>query len=163
MKLRYYIDHEFIEDSRTIDLVSTGIVCEDGRDLYIEYTGVDWSKANDWVLANVKPHLNDQKAISRGEARWKIWELIEAGEHPPEFWGYYCDYDWVALCQLYGAMTDLPEGWPMFCMDLKQLAVELGDPELPKPTFEHHALADAQWNYQVHRFLAAHQYGLEIS
>ena len=37
---------------------------------------------------------------------------------------YYADYDWVALCQLYGRMLDLPGRWPMFCRDLKQLSCD---------------------------------------
>jgi hypothetical protein len=44
---------------------------------------------------------------------------------------------------------DLPAGWPMFCMDLKQLAVSLGNPDLhalvPQDGPEHNALADARW------------------
>lgn len=32
--MKYFFDTEFIEDGRTIDLVSIGIVCEDGREYY---------------------------------------------------------------------------------------------------------------------------------
>jgi hypothetical protein len=71
----------------------------------------------------------------------------------PEFWGYYADYDWVAVCQLFGRMVDLPKGWPMYCRDLKQWCDELGNPHLPGQTGEHHALADAQWNREAWRFL----------
>lgn len=38
-----------------------------------------------------------------------------------EFYGYYCDYDWVAFCALFGKMIDLPKGFPMYCKDLKQM------------------------------------------
>ena len=38
----------------------------------------------------------------------------------PQFYGYYCDYDWVVLCWLFGRMIDLPKGFPMFAFDLKQ-------------------------------------------
>jgi hypothetical protein len=73
----------------------------------------------------------------------------------PEFWGFYADYDWVVLCQLFGAMVDLPKGWPMYCRDLKQWADELGNPALPEQgKGEHHALADAKWNRQAWEFLA---------
>jgi hypothetical protein len=51
-------------------------------------------------------------------------------------------------------MMDLPKGWPMFCMDLKQLCVLKGDPRLPEQTStEHHALADARWNRDIYRWL----------
>lgn len=32
--MRYFFDTEFYEDGKTIDLVSIGIVAEDGRELY---------------------------------------------------------------------------------------------------------------------------------
>ena len=38
----------------------------------------------------------------------------------PEFYAYYADYDWVVFCWLFGRMVDLPEGFPMYCIDLKQ-------------------------------------------
>lgn len=39
---------------------------------------------------------------------------------PPTFYAYYADYDWVLFCTLFGAMVDLPTGFPMYCIDLKQ-------------------------------------------
>ena len=36
------------------------------------------------------------------------------------FYAYYADYDWVVFCQLFGTMMQLPEGFPMYCIDLKQ-------------------------------------------
>lgn len=33
---RYFYDTEFIEDGKTIDLISIGVVCEDGREFYAE-------------------------------------------------------------------------------------------------------------------------------
>lgn len=48
----------------------------------------------------------------------------------PVFIGYYCDYDWVLFCSLFGKMIELPEGFPMFCIDLKQMLDEaLNDAE----------------------------------
>ena len=37
-----------------------------------------------------------------------------------EFYAYYSDYDWVVFCSLFGRMIDLPKGFPMYCIDLKQ-------------------------------------------
>lgn len=39
----------------------------------------------------------------------------------PEFYAYYADYDWVVFCWLFGRMIDLPNGFPMYCKDLKQV------------------------------------------
>jgi hypothetical protein len=38
----------------------------------------------------------------------------------PQFYSYFADYDWVAFCWLFGKMMDLPKGFPMYCIDLKQ-------------------------------------------
>lgn len=148
--MRFWIDTEFIEDGRTIDLLSIGVAAEDGRTYYAEPAEADRSRADSWVESNVIPHL-----CGPVKARHEIAsDLIEFFGGAPEIWGYYADYDWVALCQLYGRMIDLPEGWPMFCRDVKQMCVDLGNPKLPEQTStEHHALADAVWTKQAWDFL----------
>lgn len=71
-----------------------------------------------------------------------------------EFWAYYGSYDWVVLCQLFGAMIDLPGGFPMYINDVKQWCKQLGNPRLPEQTKgEHHALIDARWVKTAWHFL----------
>lgn len=97
-----------------------------------------------------------------------------------QFYGYFADYDWVVFCWLFGKMIDIPTGFPMYCIDLKQVLDEkalrwCGNiqqkssifcddfeskldsikscKDYPKQTNEHHALADARWNYQLYKFL----------
>ena len=98
-----------------------------------------------------------------------------------KFYGYYADYDWVVFCWLFGKMINLPTGFPMYCIDLKQTLDEENklycsntETELrikkgvnyihqeyniknhinyPKQTNEHNALADAKWNYELYKFL----------
>jgi hypothetical protein len=149
--MRIWFDTEFIEDGKTINLISIGMVREDGKELYLQNIDADYSKANRWVMDNVVRHL---EPLSTGKSRDYIAAeiVIFAGEKP-EFWAYYADYDWVVLCQLYGRMIDLPSGWPMYCRDLKQLADERGV-RLPEQTSqEHHALADARWVRESHLWL----------
>ena len=55
--MKYWYDTEFIEDGKTIDLISIGIVCEDGRELYLQSVEFDPRKASKWVQENVLPHL----------------------------------------------------------------------------------------------------------
>lgn len=153
-RTRIWFDTEFIEDGRTIDLISIGMVREDGQYLYLENSECDVSCASDLVRENVLPHLRGGGAQM---ARSEIAEAVRkfAGEHP-EFWAYYADYDWVALCQLFGTMMQLPKGWPMFCLDIMQEAHRLGNPELPSiGKDEHNALADAKWNQSAWEFLCA--------
>jgi hypothetical protein len=137
--MKIWFDTEFIDDGHTIDLISIGMVAEDGREYYAELAECDHSRADEWVKDNVLVHLTGEV-----KPRSKIaQDIIEFCGPSPEVWAYYADYDWVALCQLYGRMMDLPDGFPMYCRDLKQEADRLGR-NLPEK-IEHHALADAHW------------------
>ena len=55
--MRYFYDTEFLEDGRTIDLISIGIVAEDGRELYLVNANAPWSRIrrHDWLMDNVVP------------------------------------------------------------------------------------------------------------
>lgn len=133
-------DTEFIEDGRTIDLLSIGLVRYDGETYYAEPEEADRSRASDWVVENVLPNLTGPM-----KPRAQIaGEIIDFAGPNPEFWAYYADYDWVALCQLYDTMMDLPAGWPMYYRDLKQYADERGV-ELYQDDSNHNALGDALW------------------
>lgn len=52
-------DTEFLEDGKTIDLISIGIVCEDGREYYAINSDADWDRIrkDDWLMDNVVRHL----------------------------------------------------------------------------------------------------------
>jgi hypothetical protein len=58
--MRYYIDTEFIEDGRTIELISIGIVSEDGREHYAINYDCDFEKASNWVKENVLSQLPEK-------------------------------------------------------------------------------------------------------
>jgi hypothetical protein len=153
--MKYFLDTEFLENGPSFPLIllSIGIVDENGREFYAVNADAPLELANDWVKANVIPHLGGpQVGIKTIGSHVLPWIGLDAGK--PEFWGYYADYDWVVFCQLFGTMMDLPKGWPMYCRDIKQLCDSLGNPKLPKQTStEHNALADAKWNLEAYKFL----------
>ena len=183
--MKYWLDTEFIEDGKIIDLISIGIVAEDGRELYAQRDAANFKAGHDWLWRNVYPSLlhfnfrtggracernrmadtlrdiHEGRCAKHEECAWysDIRGMVRAFCDPdkydkPEFWGYYADYDWVVLCQLFGTMMDLPKGWPKYCRDIKQLCDDKGNPKLPEQgRGEHHALADARWNKQVWEFL----------
>jgi len=156
--MKYYIDTEFIEYPHTIDLISIGIKCEDGREFYAISADFDSSKASKWVKKNVITKLEKPEKCDRwmpyGQIKTEILNFI--GNDKPEFWGYYADYDWVVFCWLFGSMIDLPNGWPMYCRDLKQLMDTVSinrKVSFPAPKGEHNALIDAIWNKKLHQYL----------
>lgn len=159
---RIFIDLEFLEDGKTIELISLGAVSDNGREFYAEFSEFDRNSCtHEWLKENVIPHLTGNT-----EPREAIAERFKefAGEYP-EFWADYGAYDWVGLCQLYGRMIDLPKGWPMFIRDIQQFK-EQSCPitfkfyqKHPNDGPEHNALADAweckhRWNAIEGRRLA---------
>lgn len=157
--MKYFLDTEFIERGAglPIELISLAIVSEDGRELYSISEQFDYGHANQWVKDNVLPHIGNGAKLSNEHLSERIRAFV-AGDHRPVFWGYYADYDWVVFCQIFGAMIDLPKGWPMYCRDLKQWCDDLGNPKLPaQDSTEHNALNDARWNRKVFDFLSNRQ------
>lgn len=205
--MKYFFDTEFHEYNitdlnhqrrPTIDLISIGVIAEDGREFYRVSDGFDINAAcgNDWLRENVVKPLCmeidpatewDERAHTNTNTVYDVItqnrtrsELVKSNynikqdvlafigdDKAPEFYAYYADYDWVVFCWLFGRMIDLPDGFPMYCRDLKQsldeAAVTLGtttdflknDQDYPKQENEHNALDDARWNKRLYDFLGS--------
>ncbi len=158
--MKYFLDTEFIEGFHKplfgkrrhfIDLISIGVVREDG----ITYSAIsnEWryKDADPWVKENVilplyrstvngdaRNHFGADNFHTRfyGKPNAQIaedlrWFFRCHPAHPNykkesiEVYAYFADYDWVLLCSLFGRMIDLPKGMPMYCRDLKQMMDEL--------------------------------------
>lgn len=157
--MKYFLDTEFIEGFHKprfgkrrhfIDLISIGIVREDGSSYYAISTEFNEKDADEWVKDNVisklpKRHVNatvggDSPRIVTESFAWKnnsvikrevaqffgCWDegLYFRAPEGIEVYGYYADYDWVLFCSLFGRMIDLPKGFPMYCRDIKQMMDE---------------------------------------
>lgn len=59
--MKIFFDTEFIEDGKTIDLISIGMVRDDGEELYLENRECNLSRASPWVTENVLPYLTGDK------------------------------------------------------------------------------------------------------
>lgn len=174
-KVRYHYDTEFLEDGKTIDLISIGIATEDGREFYAVSNEFDTRRVarHNWLMENVMSsieheqfivadhdgmpyvrdiHVTDKDSMSREDIKNGILAFVDGTW--PEFWNWYGAYDHVALCQLFGRMIDLPSKFPMFSADIKQLHKAAGSPDMPKqPSGAHNALADAKFNIVRYRYL----------
>jgi hypothetical protein len=154
--VRFFYDCEFIEDGVTIDLVSIGVVDEEGREFYAVSTEFDPGRAGPWVRQNVLPKLPspaDPAWRSRAAIRADLLEFFGVGPDGDdtgagvELWAWIGAYDHVALAQLWGAMPAMPRALPRFTRDLRQRWEDVGRPRLPpRPPDAHDALADAREN-----------------
>ena len=168
--MNYYFDTEFIDHAKqprfcgirvgkpiqTTELISIGIVAEDGREYYAVSNEFDLDAAwrNKWVRLNVLLPLHAELCDKQGthaktyhyglfepftkksmryllkwsgKSRYDIRrEINEFCDLNPKFYAYFADYDWVVLCHLFGHMIDLPVRFPKYCMDLKQMMEERG-------------------------------------
>ncbi|OPG13682.1 3'-5' exoribonuclease [Microbispora sp. GKU 823] len=183
--MKIYYDTEFLEDGRTIELISIGMVAEDGRELYAVNADMPFDRVvrHDWLYENVVPSLPidpcppGHRCSSQGRghldlhdpdvrSRAQIARMVESfilATPDVELWAYYGAYDHVALCQLWGRMIDLPNGVPMFTCDLMQEVSRLGNPRLPEQAEgEHNALADARHNRLIGEFLIVERRRQEV-
>ncbi|GIF08648.1 3'-5' exoribonuclease domain-containing protein [Actinoplanes siamensis] len=170
--MRYFYDTEFLESGpeHPIELISIGIVAEDGRELYLVNRDAPWGKIkkNGWLMANVvpqlpqphgdwrnhmpkrwlidlnSPYVRSREAIADRVATFLLGNDLETYADL-ELWADYGAYDHVALCQLFGRMIDLPDGMPMFTHDLQQALRAAGNPSMPQQASgTHNALEDAR-------------------
>ena len=174
--MKYFFDTEFIEKPQKIDLISIGMVSEDGREAYYVNKECKTSEADDWVKENVLSKMPEYKSdinlgfyrdasiellpnhvLTKEQIKNKILEFIGA-DNNPEFWAYYADYDWVVFCWLFGRMMDLPKHFPCYCKDLQQL---IDDRKMDKNLLLeiipqdniHNALDDARWVKKTFDFI----------
>lgn len=171
--MKYTYDWEFLEDGRTIEPISVGVVAEDGREFYAINKWLDWGLVYDhiWLRDNVLRHLPgswrgkngwmpdfaDPAYLPMDELCADILAFLRvdlAQGQDAELWAYYPAYDHVCLCQLWGPMVNKPWGVPMrtSCLAQQRDTVERlallppGGFKLPDqdPATCHHALWDAR-------------------
>lgn len=158
--MRNFYDTEFVEDGETIDLISIGIVADDGREFYAVSNEFDTRRVfkHDWLMKNVMSSIGhevvdgdivitDPAAMSRAEIRDGITSFLTGKLGQPELWAWYGAYDHVALAQLFGTMIQLPTGIPMYTNDIMTLVDLAGGVRIPAQVGDNHnALADARFN-----------------
>ena len=161
--MKYFYDTEFHDDGKTIDLISIGIVAEDGREYCAVNTEADWGRINqhDWLPANVVSQLPKlgssvwkyKSKIAREVADFLLHDAA-GNRHQPELWAWFAAYDHVVLSQLFGRMLDLPEGIPMYTHDLRAYLDYVKVKGIPTQVGGlHDALEDAKHVKVVHDYV----------
>lgn len=173
--MKIYYDFEFLEDGKTIDTISIGMLREDGKEYYAVNAGVVWLRVwrHEWLRANVIPHLPTYESQLMGQpyraldrTHPEVKPKAQIAEEVSEFffdtaklsgevelWGWYSAYDHVALAQLFGPMIDRPMFMPMYTNDIRQEFQRLGNPAHNMPEANHNALADAHYHKKLHEFI----------
>lgn len=148
--MKFTYDWEFLEDGRTIEPISIGIVREDGEEYYAVVADTAWDRIlrHKWLMDHVvMPFLpialdawgswswsfheglpSFEAVKSRAQIAYEVREFLTRDLSPgedAELWAYFPAYDHVCLMQLWGPMAGKPVGLPMRTGCLMQHAVEL--------------------------------------
>jgi hypothetical protein len=155
-------DTEFLEDGKSIDLISIGMVRADGAEYYAVNSDANWARISTqrWLCENVVPYLplmtKGVRKATPGEntnvaSSWKFaLDLTDTRVKPawvianevrefilavddPKLWADHAAYDHVVLAWLWGSMMQLPAGIPMWTHDLRQEIERAGNPQIPAP------------------------------
>lgn len=130
--------------------------------IYFRLLLAKYGKTNKQIAEEIKNFVTPKWYWSDGLGELPSNRLAD---NSIQLYGYYSDYDHIALSWLFGKMIDLPSGFPMYTIDLKQeldnmnwsFRSDYKKPEhhfnYPTPSDNHHALEDAKWNKRLHKFI----------
>lgn len=147
--MKYFYDTEFYDDGATVDLISIGIVAEDGRMHYSVNAEAPFEWINDtqpWLRENVIKQLPDEQFWKpKTQIRDEVYAFLTASGTPPDLWAWFASYDHLCLSQLWGRMIDVPAPIPQFTNDVRALSAWTGITRLPtQEQGAHDALQDAR-------------------
>jgi hypothetical protein len=172
-----YLDCEFLPADMTTDgLVSIGLTDDQGVDYYAVNRDMDLLAVESvpWMVEHVLPYIpaknnSTVESMPDFELEWYHLDVKPIDRIRDDIAAYFADTDATEthLYAYYGAQDicrlhslwgnnwgQMPDEIPRWFIDLKALAVQAGNPQLPdQADTEHHALADARHNRAMHQFL----------
>ena len=138
--MNIYFDTEFTGLHKNTTLISLGMVADNGKSFYAEFTDYDESQCDDWIKENVianlkfkggqftrlsrhddgRPNINAiemraPKEIVREQLRTWLKQFDSV-----QFVSDVCHYDFVLLIDLFGTAFDLPSNVNASCHDINQ-------------------------------------------
>ena len=167
--MNLYFDTEFTGLHKNTTLISIGIIADDGKEFYGEFTDYDESQLDDWIKKNVianlplqnlgfdsyLPPFNKDKCFVRGKTETIVKELKEwlSQFDEVEIWSDCLAYDWVLFNNLFGHAFNIPNNIYYIPFDICTLFKVKGiDPDISREEFinnsikgkKHNSLYDAK-------------------
>ncbi len=134
--MNLYFDTEFTGLHKGTTLVSIGIVAENGKKFYAEFSDYEETQCDNWIKENVTKRTilagNDTLATRLGEdsdttvvlggksdIRHELSEWLKQFDSV-QFVSDVCHYDTVLLIDIFGGAFDLPKNVSAVCHDINQ-------------------------------------------
>lgn len=130
--MNIYFDTEFTELHKNTTLISIGLISEDGKTFYAEFTDYDSSQCDDWIKENVINNLQIKgygvkkdtwnKSIIKGnKALVKFYLSMWLSQFESvQLISDVCHYDMVLFIDIFGSAWDLPKNVNPSCHDVNQ-------------------------------------------
>lgn len=128
MTTKLFFDTEFTGLHQNTTLISIGIVSEDGRTFYAEFTDYDKTQVDDWIRENViaKLQFGDEEKQKQSTVPFLTEGVHYRGFGNTEtikeyliewlkqfdsvqIWSDCLAYDWVLFCQIFGHAFSIPK------------------------------------------------------
>lgn len=148
--MKVFFDTEFTGLHQNTTLISIGLVSEDGKEFYAEFTDYNESQVDEWIEKNViqnliiHPERNiyssllDGQRIVKGTREYissRLREWLEQYESV-EMWSDCLSYDWVLFNQLFGHAFNIPKNVYYIPFDICTLMKIKGvDPDINREEF----------------------------
>lgn len=134
--MNLYFDCEFTGLHKQTSLISIGIVAENRKKFYAEFSTYRENQCDDWIKENVLKHtiLGGNEALakrlgededatvvlgSKANIRYELGEWLKQFDEV-QFVSDVCHYDMVLLIDIFGGAFDLPKNVSAVCHDINQ-------------------------------------------
>ena len=136
--MKIFFDTEFTGLHKNTTLISIGLVTENGKTFYAEFTDYDESQCDDWIKENVISHLSNKGARgfvatscidgintrvignkSYVQDQLKVW-FSRFNNEKIELVSDVCHYDMVLFIDIFGSAWDIPNNINPACHDINQ-------------------------------------------
>jgi len=149
--MKLFFDTEFTGLHQKTTLISVGIVSEDGKTFYAEFTDYDKSQLNGWLVENVIKNLkfnhnHSTEHFANGiddvevmgnteEIRWALIYWLNQFDSV-EMWSDCLAYDWVLFNNIFGSAFDIPKHVYYIPFDISTMFKLKGiDPDITREEF----------------------------
>lgn len=133
--MKIFFDTEFTGLHKNTTLISIGMIAEDGKTFYAEFTDYNEKQCNDWILNNVINNLkyndkedwccnydNDHLEVVGAKAyiRLQLKQWLLSNYDYIELVSDCCHYDMVLFIDIFGGAFDIPSQICPACHDINQ-------------------------------------------
>lgn len=131
--MKIFFDTEFTGLRQDTTIISLGMVTEDNRQFYAEFTDYNSKQCDKWIKENVLENLHTRYPSNIQKSNYvpnlhvgsksdisKALEIWLKQFASVEFVSDVCHYDFVLLIDIFGSAWDLPKSVCPACYDINQ-------------------------------------------